>query len=272
MPPEKNTLTKVFDDLEAVEEQLSKRKNINLFLDFDGTIAPIAPTPDKVKIPPEIISILEKLSEYEHVFTAIITGRSIENVSEVVNLKNIHYAGNHGLEISGVKRTEIVPNAAQIVRSIKKISDDLNKVLLTVPGAWVENKSLTASVHYREVPVSHVPELNRLVGEITAHYIDRGLIKLTRGKKVIEIRPNIKWHKGKAVTWMLKNIAKKRATNIYIGDDETDEDVFKILNSAITIKVTRDSKMKTDARYFVNNPTEVRYFLQWLLERVTSLK
>ncbi len=272
MPPEKRKIKKVLDDLDTVEANLSKRKNVNLFLDFDGTIAPIAPTPDEVKIPPEIITILEKMREYDHVFIAIITGRSVENVKDIVNLKNIHYAGNHGLEISGVKRTEIVSNAAQIVRSISKISDDLNKVLLTVPGAWVENKSLTASVHYREVPPSHIPELNRLVGEITARYIDRGLIKLTRGKKVIEIRPNIKWHKGKAVNWMQKNIAKKRATNIYIGDDETDEDVFKTLNSSVTIKVARDSKVKTEAHYYVNNPTEVRYFLQWLLDKVTSLK
>ncbi len=271
MPPEKRKLKKVLDDLDTIEEQLLKRKNVNLFLDFDGTLVPIAQSPDNVTVPHEVYSILEKLRGYDHVFVAIITGRSFDNIKEIINLRGIHYAGNHGLEISGVKRTEIVPNASQVVRSIRKISDDLNKVLLTVPGAWVENKSLTASVHYRTVPTSHIPELNRLVGEIASRYIDRGLIKLKRGIKVIEIHPKIEWHRGKAIRWMQKNIAHKRATNIYIGDDETDEDAFKALNSAITVRVARDARVKTEAHYYVNNPIEVRFFLQWLLDKVATL-
>jgi trehalose-phosphatase len=272
MPPQDRILTRIFDDLDTIEEKLSKRKSVNLFLDFDGTLAAIASSPDKVIVPPEVNSILKTLSEYDRVFVAIITGRSLSDIKQMLKIPKIHYAGNHGLEISGVRRTEIVPNAAQIVRSIKKISDDLSNVLLTVPGSWIENKSLTASVHYREVSPLLIPEVNRLVGEITARYIDRKMVKLTRGKKVIEIRPNIEWNKGKAVKWMLKNIAHKPATKIYIGDDVTDEDAFDALDSAITVRVTRDSQIRTGARYYVNNPTEVRYFLQWVLEKVTTMK
>jgi len=268
MPPENRKLKNILNNLNQIGDELSKRKNVNLFLDFDGTLTNIASSPDKVQVPQEIISILQKMREFDNVFVAIITGRSLDDIKSRIKLNGIHYVGNHGFEISGVKRTEILPNAAQIVRSINKISDDLNKVLLTVPGAWVENKSLTASVHYRTVPTSHVSELNRLVGEITAKYIERGIVKLTRGKKVIEIGPNANWDKGKAVKWMQKNIAKRRALNIYVGDDATDEDAFKVLDgSAITVKVARDSKVKTYARFYVNNPTEVRYFLQWLLEK-----
>jgi trehalose-phosphatase len=272
MPTEKRRCKNIFNHLDTIEQQILKRKYANLFLDFDGTIAPIAPSPDKVKIPAETLGILEKMSDYKHVFLAIMTGRSFSNIKQIVNIKGMHFAANHGLEISGMKRGEIVPNVTGFVRTMKKISDDLNKVLLTVPGAWVENKSLTASVHYRNVPSSHVTELNRLVGEITLRYIEGGTIRLTRGNKVIEIRPNIAWDKGKAVRWMQKNIAKKRASNIYIGDDETDEDAFKVLNPAITVKVAQDVKVKTDAEYYVNNPTEVRFFLQWLLEKLATVK
>jgi trehalose 6-phosphate phosphatase len=267
MPPERGRLKNVLDDLRTIEGYLSKRKRVNLFLDFDGTLAPIAASPDEVMVPNEVVSILRKICEFDNVFVAVITGRSMDQVRELLNIRKIHYAGNHGLEISGVRRTEIVPNAAQVVRSIKKVSEDLNKVLLTVPGAWVENKSLTATVHYRTVPPSHVPELNRLVGEITANFIDRGIVRLTRGKKVIEIQPNVNWDKGKAVKWMLRNIAMKRATTFYIGDDRTDENAFEVLDSSVTIKVVRDVRARTAARYILNNPTEVRFFLQWLLDR-----
>lgn len=272
MPTDKHRCENIFNDLDEIEQQLSKRKYANLFLDFDGTIAPIAPSPDKVKIPAETLGILEKMCEYKHVFVAIITGRSFSDIKKLIPIKGIFFAANHGLEISGMKRGEFIPNVSQLVRTVKKISDDLNKVLLTVPGAWVENKSLTASVHYRTVPSSHITELNRLVGEITVRSIERGTIKLTRGKKVIEIWPNIAWHKGKAVRWMQKNIAKKRASNVYIGDDETDEDAFKVLNPALTVKVAQDVKVKTEAVYYVNNTTEVRFFLQWLLEKLAVLK
>lgn len=270
MPPEKPKRKKILDHLNTVGKELSRKKYLNLFLDFDGTLVPIEESPDKVKLPHEVYSVLDKIRKYDNVFVAIITGRSFDNIKEIINLRGIHYAGNHGLEISGVKRTEIVPNASQVVRGIKKITDDLNKILITVPGAWVENKSLTASVHYRSVPASHIQELNRLVGEITSRYIERGLFRLKRGKKVIEIHPKLDWDRGKAIRWMQKNIAHKRATNIYIGDDEVDEYAFRAFNSAITVRVARDIRVKTEAQYYVNNPIEVRYFLQWVLERVAS--
>jgi trehalose-phosphatase len=268
MPPEKKKLRKILDNFPAVEDLIAKRKNLNIFLNFDGTLAPIAETPDQAVAPSETIGVLKKIQEYPNVFVAVLSGRSLEDLRKTLKVDGLRYVGNHGLEISGVKRTEIVPNAAHVVRSIKKITDDLNKVLITVPGAWVENKGLTASVHYRAVPLTHVGELNRLVGEISMRYIDRKIVRLTRGKKVIEIRPNIDWNKGHAVKWLLKNIAKKRATSVYVGDDVTDEDVFKVLETGITVKVSDDARTKTHAHYFVNNPTEVRFFLQWLLEKV----
>jgi trehalose 6-phosphate phosphatase len=264
------SVPKVLTRFEEIGENLRSRKNVNLLLDFDGTLAPIASTPDKARMPSETLRVLQKIREVPRVFVAIISGRSLENIMEAVQLDGIHYAGNHGLEISGVKKTDIVPNATQVVRSIRKMCSDIENILTTIPGAWVENKGLTASIHYRSVSMVHVPELNRIIGHITSPYVNKHIVRLTRGKKVIEIRPDIEWNKGNAVHWMLKNVAKKRAVTIYIGDNTTDEDAFRQLQGDITVKVTGESSSTTSAAYIASNTTEVRLFLQWLLERLTE--
>ncbi len=257
----------ILERLDEIQSIFSKRKNVNLFLDFDGTLAPIAPTPERARLPAETRLIIDKLSELSSMYIAVISGRSLEDVRDTVGLSGIHYAGNHGLEISGIRKTKIVPNATQVVRGIRKICSDLAAILPAIPGAWIENKGLTASIHYRAVAMPFIPELNRIIGERTSEYTDRGIIRLTRGKKVIEIRPDIEWNKGYAVRWMLKNGAKKRAANIYIGDDVTDEDVFRFLKDDITIKVVHETRIRTDAAYTLQDTTEVRTFLQWLLDQ-----
>ena len=72
---------------------------LSLLLDYDGTLSPIAPHPDLATIPPETKKILERLANMSDVFIAIISGRSVNNVKEMVGIEGITYAGNHGLEI-----------------------------------------------------------------------------------------------------------------------------------------------------------------------------
>jgi trehalose 6-phosphate phosphatase len=256
--------------LDEINKKLRNMRNVNVFLDFDGTLAPIAPTPDKARIPPDTLPVLQKIRDLPQVFLAIISGRSLSNLTETVGLNGIHYAGNHGLEISGVKKTVIVPKAAHVTRSIRKMCSELETGITAIPGAWIENKGLTASIHYRAVALIQVPDLNRLIGRITAPYVHKDIVRLTRGKKVIEIRPALEWNKGYAVKWMLKRMGKRRAVTIYIGDDTTDEDAFRMLPDAVTVKVSRDAGTRTKAAYLAADTNEVRSFLHWLYERLTE--
>jgi trehalose 6-phosphate synthase/phosphatase len=70
-----------------------------LLLDYDGTLAPIAPHPDLATLPQETRNVLQRLSNINDVYIAIISGRGVENVKEMVGIEGITYAGNHGLEI-----------------------------------------------------------------------------------------------------------------------------------------------------------------------------
>jgi trehalose 6-phosphate synthase/phosphatase len=70
-----------------------------LLLDYDGTLAPIAPHPDLAFLPPETKNVLQRLSNHSDVYVAIISGRNVENVKQMVGIEGITYAGSHGLEI-----------------------------------------------------------------------------------------------------------------------------------------------------------------------------
>jgi len=139
----------------------------------------------------------------------------------------------------------------------------MQKRLARIKGAIIENKGLTASVHYRLVSNADFQELERIFGEVTKTHL--GEIKITRGKKVFEIRPNIDWGKGKAVLWIIDALRASAERAIYIGDDHTDEDAFLALkDKGITILVSE--KLKTsNAKYFLRNVSEVKIFLEKLI-------
>ncbi len=126
-------------------------------------------------------------------------------------------------------------------------------------GTLVENKGYTISVHYRNVPAN----AHRRVVEAVLQYVRTSgePLRTTRGKKVIEVRPNVDWDKGHAVSRVLRAVDHAhRSLIMYIGDDRTDEDAFRILpRSAMTIIVGK--KKNTSARFRLRSPTEVAQLL-----------
>src|SRR6267154_4791815 len=164
-------------------------------------------------------------------------------------MPNLIYAGNHGLEISGPGVYFIQPDAAKRVQALSDLSRELQNRLQNVPGVQVENKVLTASVHYRRAPADRMREIHQLTN--LAVSACGGLFQLTPGLQVFEIRPRVSWHKGKAVDWIKEAWAKGHALSVYVGDDATDEDAFLALPEGITVSV--GSARQTSARYYLED-------------------
>jgi len=123
-----------------------------LLLDYDGTLAPIAPHPDLATLPPETKNVLQRLTNLSDVYIAVISGRGVDNVKNMVGIEGITYAGNHGLEIlhpDGSKFVHPMP-----VEYEEKVSGLLKALQDSVcrDGAWVENKGALLTFHYRETP------------------------------------------------------------------------------------------------------------------------
>ena len=251
------------DCLKEIERGL-KRKNPLFLLDYDGTLTPIVGDPKKALLSDDMSGVLKRISKSRKI--GIISGRALEDIRNLVRVDDIYYSGNHGFEISGPELEIINPAAEEIKPVILEICTKMQKKLDHVDGALIENKGLTASLHYRRVANKDFPELKEGFERVVKPYVDEGKVRVTRGRKVFEIRPNIDWNKGDAVLYITKTLREDGILPIYIGDDRTDEDAFTALkDTGITILVSPEPK-KSNARYFLRSSDEVKLFLVRILE------
>jgi trehalose-phosphatase len=247
-----------------------KGRDLFIFLDFDGTLTPIAQTPKKAGLSGSARELLRRVSSKSELKLAFISGRSLKDIKKRIGLKNVIYSGNHGLEIDGPKlkfRAGISPGYRTVIENIK---DDLIKKMSAIKGVFVEDKGLSLGLHYRLVDKKEVSSVKTLFHEATFLYLARNKIKVESGKKVLEVRPAVEWDKGKVVLWLLRRqILSSKAKNIlpiYIGDDLTDEDAFKALeDKGLTIFVGKPKGSR--AQYYLKSPAQVIE----LLERIAAI-
>jgi len=208
--------------------------------------------------------LLLALSKTPRCKLAIISGRSLKNISGVVGFNNIIYGGNHGLELKGPGIRFKSPVSKKHKAILQKINRDFHRKLTPIKGALIENKGLSLTVHYRLVTPKQIPLVKTIFRQITAPHLRRNEIRVRPGKMVIEAIPPVDWNKGKAVQWLLRK-GEHFAFPVYIGDDRTDEDAFKLLKkSGLTVFVGKSQK--SNAEYFVKDTAEVLKFLRLIIK------
>jgi len=256
-----------------VIKQFRSARYILLLLDYDGTLTPIVEKPELANLPEETRQLLRALGRERPFTVGVISGRALTDLKDKVRIGGIIYAGNHGLEIEGPGISFVNPLAEEFRPILRLIHYVLTRALGAIKGVLVEDKGLTLSVHYRQVAADKSTEVKSIFDRIAQGAATLGKIRITSGKKVYEIRPAVAWDKGKAVKMLMKKYGKggrkSRLLPIYIGDDVTDEDGFKVIEnygSGISVFVgERDHR--SSARYFLESPTEVARFLSILLEQ-----
>ena len=235
-----------------------------LMLDFDGTLSPIAETPAKAHLSAKTKGLLAECSDRTDV--VVISGRSLWDIKKKVNLNGLVYAGSHGMEwqIGPSIGNFRVPEKSKVM--LRTIKQKLEALLPEFPGMLLEDKSMTLSIHYRKVGTSQVKRLKNKVMGAVGSLVGKGL-SLIRGKKVFELRPGVDWTKGHFAEFIVRHLElgrKKKLLPFYVGDDTTDEDVFRRLPNAVTIRVGK--KVKSAANYYLENQTQIDKFLEWMLE------
>lgn len=251
--------------VESAEEHIQKIKekiieqNLVLFLDFDGTLSPIVENPQDAKILPCIRDSLETLTL--KIETFIISGRSRLDVKEKVGIKTCKFVGAHGFDMSEIDSNEIV--SKDVLDLLGKVFEKFQKEFGEIDGVILEDHYYTITLHYRKVKDPLIEDkLFEKVQEILMEFNSK--LKITQGKKVIEIRPKINWNKGKAVEKILENYQNNEFC-IYIGDDVTDEDAFQFLKeSKRGIGIVIGKKTNTHASYSLEDPYHVSKFLKLL--------
>ncbi|KAF1876215.1 hypothetical protein Lal_00006846 [Lupinus albus] len=253
----------------------SKGKQIVMFLDYDGTLSPIVDDPDRAFMSDLMRQTVRKLARCFP--SAIVTGRCIDKVYNFVRLAELYYAGSHGMDIKGPSKSfkfnkdkeseEVVfQPASEFLPMIDEVYQQLVEKSKSTPGAKVENNKFCISVHFRCVDEKKWGELAQKVRSVLKEYPK---LRLTQGRKVLEIRPTIKWDKGMALEFLLESLGEFSSTPlgfanltdvfpVYIGDDKTDEDAFKKLRDrgqGVGIMVSKFPK-DTSASYSLQEPNE----------------
>jgi trehalose 6-phosphate phosphatase len=189
--------------------------------DIDGTLAPIAPTPDMSEVPEELKDLLRRLSG-QFLLVAGISGRKSEEALALIGLEDVVYFGNHGFEILRDGEVEVIPEALPYLEKVQEL-EGLAREELAPQGAFVEEKGITASIHYRNAP----PEVGEKCVEFTRREGERLGLRITVGRGVVEARPPIRADKGTAVRTLVEEYSPKKA--MFLGDDTTDLDAFREL-------------------------------------------
>jgi trehalose-phosphatase len=217
-----------------IHDSIAHARRVFVVSDFDGTLCPIASSPDRVQVSARTRRVLQDLGACNNVTLAIISGRALVDVRAHAGIDAI-YGGNHGIEICGPGIDFVHPDAAAFSMRMNRLCSELESVIRPWPGAWVENKVWTSTVHMRAVPVENWPPLVSAIRTCLASEED--LFGFRTGRSALEIYPRIGWDKGSAVKYLIRTLGIEDALTICFGDDTTDESMFAAVSNGISVRV-----------------------------------
>jgi trehalose 6-phosphate phosphatase len=258
------------DGLQALS--LTSTRQPAVFFDFDGTLSEIVNDADSARLTDGAAEALTSLSA--HCPVAILSGRDLADVRQRIGLPGLWYAGSHGFELTGPdgkhhQNAEAAASIPVLAAAAAELADKLGDI----PGVVVEHKRFGVAVHYRNAARDRVGEMSAAVrgaGQRTG-------LRVTTGREVIELRPDVDWDKGKTLRWVLDYIRDNEDSNslqpIYLGDDITDEDAFDAVADdgiAILVRHGDDGDRATAADYALDDPDRVREFTERLARRLAD--
>lgn len=239
-----------------------------LITDVDGTISPIAPTPEEARLLPEARSALARLVPHLRLVAAV-SGRQARQVAEMVGVPGMAYVGNHGLDWLEGGQLLASPEAQPYLPALSSCLSRLRDALADDGCFQVEDKGATASLHYRACP-DPARARQRLLAAVR-DCPESSRLQVTEGRMVVNIRPPVAANKGTAVERLAGRSGL--AAVVYLGDDVTDLDAFRMLAGlrasgvlrAATVAVASKEapgELLREADYLAQGVAAVAAFLQ----------
>jgi trehalose 6-phosphate phosphatase len=254
LPPHEKPRS-LFPSWPEIRLRVRSANRLAIFLDFDGTLVGLRRRPGDVRVPERVQRILQRLTQHPNVSIAIVSGRRLRDLQNMIALEGVRSFGLHGAEQKGRK-----PALAKVTRlALSSAKRETRHQLGVLPGIWLEDKISSLAIHYRGARPAIVREANGTLLRILAPL--RRSLCVINGEKVWEILPREFAGKGAAVTGLLEQMPR-RTVAVYVGDDLSDESAFAVLQNQITVQVGR--KRGSHARFRLRNHTEVLRFLSRL--------
>jgi trehalose 6-phosphate synthase/phosphatase len=237
-----------------------------VFLDYDGTLAPIVRHPSEARMGDGARQALLDCISRRDTDVSFVSGRALDDVRKMIGLEDAVYAGNHGLEIAG---PGIPPFRHADIEHYGERAADLAQNLQTIDGSgvWAEEKGASLTLHFREAD----PALHKTIAQQARALIQDAGFQPRDAHCAVEARPPIGWDKGHAVLHVLRTRYgpdwSEKLRVVYVGDDETDEDAFRALQGlGITFRVGGAGQPSL-ARRRLSDVGAVEALLRWLAQR-----
>ncbi|MBI3461593.1 MAG: trehalose-phosphatase [Planctomycetes bacterium] len=215
------------DDIDQVLERLLAAyragRQLALIMDYDGTLVPIVGHPRFAVLAPETRAVLKDLAALPRVAVGIVSGRSLDDLMNMVGLRGICYVGTSGLEydLNGARFAH--GNSREVSELLARASEGLARITQSFRGAWLERKPVGLALHYRDVAPERISELKSQASSVLSTFA--GQICVTNGPMAFEVTPALGWTKGTAVRWLCKQTGND-VLPLYAGDHLNDADAL----------------------------------------------
>lgn len=229
--------------------------------DFDGTLSTLVDHPAEAVLEPGAVQVLEELAGLnQRLRLAVLSGRRLADLVGRLpfDLTHVLLAGNHGLEILADGVSWLHPASTAARPHLEQLAECLRQRLGHLVGCELEDKGASLSLHYRRLPDA---DHTALRATVEALQLPREL-RRHAGKLVFEFRPRVEWHKGYAIRRIIRQLGLPDSAVIYLGDDLTDEDVFRSLESTATTIHVGFATNRSAARFAARDPADVVEFLK----------
>jgi trehalose 6-phosphate phosphatase len=251
---------------ERVSVHVAQARRLWLFLDYDGTLAPLAPTPQHIIPDPEVIGLLTRLAQQPCMRVVVISGRRLSDVEALVPVPDILLAGTYGIElrVPGEGRLNRVEyNAVRPVLNTFKLQ--WARLIAGHEGFFLEDKGWALALHACLASSAEATKVLSAAHLVISEVASSELFRVLDGHRFLEVAPRLA-HKGKTVDHLLTRYAWPDALPIYLGDDDKDEEAFAVIQAreGIAILVAeKPRRAKADCR--LQSPRAVRRWLETLL-------
>jgi trehalose-phosphatase len=252
---------------DAIHSGIQRAEHVLVATDFDGTLAPIVARPEMARLTESDRQVLKTIAGNPEFSVAIVTGRQMEEIRDLVQIDGAYYAANYGMEIDGPNSFRFREPTGERARSlIAALAPELDKAVSDISGAVVENKTLSITVHHRNVEPELVSVVSHRVRALTDPGVSAGTIRVREGnRKAIEVVPTDANDKGKAIGLILDRIGEigARPWPIYLGDDVMDEDGFRVVNDlgGVSVLVGAENPAATEAQFSAVSTNEISHLI-----------
>ncbi len=268
-------MSHALDHLDLIKEALTQ-PTFGLITDVDGTISRTAPTPKQAKVSPLCRQYLSILCHHL-ALVAAVSGRPAVEVKNMIGIDGMVYVGNHGMERWKEGHSEYTREAQTYSEAIKDAIEALNP-LLSMKGIYIENKGITATIHYRLCPEPQSAKKQILTVIENSPQLKK--LRIVQERMAIDLLPPIEVNKGTAILDLLKEYNLK--SGIYLGDDFTDIDAFRAIHAASrdsnfhgfaigVISQEMPPRLTAEVDFTLNGVNDVERFLKWMSQTAPQL-